>query len=86
MDSRLNPVLEVINCHVSVRKYRPDPVSREMIEMIMAAAERINFLQPAALDRSRRARTRSDGPGWRTCAAARNTLRRPRSSLPGVLI
>jgi len=30
----------VINCHGSVRKYRPDPVSAEAIETIVAAGQR----------------------------------------------
>lgn len=35
-----NPVLEVIHRHASVRHYKPDPLPREMVETIVAAAQR----------------------------------------------
>jgi FMN reductase (NADPH) len=35
-----NPVLDLINCHGSVRNYRADPVPTEMVETIIAAAQR----------------------------------------------
>ncbi len=34
------PTIELINKHGSVREYKPDPVSREVIETIVAAAQR----------------------------------------------
>lgn len=37
---RAHPVLEVIHAHRSIRKYRPDPVPWEMVETIVAAAQR----------------------------------------------
>lgn len=35
-----NPTLELIHQHGSVRQYKPDPVSREMVETIVAAGQR----------------------------------------------
>lgn len=35
-----HPVLEVIHAHRSIRRYRPDPVPWEMVETIVAAAQR----------------------------------------------
>jgi nitroreductase len=35
-----NPVLDLINCHGSVRHYRPDAVPAELVESIVAAAQR----------------------------------------------
>lgn len=35
-----NTVIELIHRHVSVRRYRPDPLPREMIEAIVRAAQR----------------------------------------------
>ena len=34
------PVIDLINCHGSVRKYRPDPVPTETIEAIVVAGQR----------------------------------------------
>ena len=35
-----NPTLQVIRSHRSIRRYKPDPLPREMIEAIVAAAQR----------------------------------------------
>ena len=35
-----NAILDLIHCHGSVRKYRPDPVPPETIEAIVAAGQR----------------------------------------------
>ena len=35
-----NPTIELIHKHGSVRQYKPDPVPREMVETIVAAAQR----------------------------------------------
>jgi len=35
-----NPVLEQIHQHRSIRQYKPDPVSREMVETIVVAGQR----------------------------------------------
>lgn len=35
-----NPTLELIHQHGSVRQYKPDPVSREMVETIVTAGQR----------------------------------------------
>jgi len=35
-----NPTIELINTHGSVRSYKPDPVSNEMIESIVVAGQR----------------------------------------------
>ncbi len=35
-----NPTLQVIRSHRSIRRYKPDPLPREMIETIVAAAQR----------------------------------------------
>ena len=35
-----NPTLQVIRSHRSIRKYKPDPLPREMIEAIVSAAQR----------------------------------------------
>jgi FMN reductase (NADPH) len=35
-----NPVIDLANCHGSVRNYQPEPVPPEMIEAIVAAAQR----------------------------------------------
>lgn len=35
-----NPTLELIHKHGSVRQYKPDPVSREMVETIVSAGQR----------------------------------------------
>ncbi len=34
------PTIDLIRCHASVRAYKPDPVSPEMIETIVSAAQR----------------------------------------------
>jgi FMN reductase (NADPH) len=34
------PTIELIHCHGSVRQYKPDPVPHELVEMIVAAAQR----------------------------------------------
>ena len=34
------PVIDLIHCHGSARKYRPDPVPAETIEAIVAAGQR----------------------------------------------
>jgi len=36
----IHPVLEVIHAHRSIRRYKPDPVPWEMVETIVAAAQR----------------------------------------------
>jgi FMN reductase (NADPH) len=38
--SVVNPIIDQINRHVSVRNYMPDPVSREWIEAIVGAGQR----------------------------------------------
>ncbi len=34
------PTIELIHCHGSVRQYKPQPVSAELVETIVAAAQR----------------------------------------------
>ena len=40
MDKEINPVIEQIYDHVSVRNYKPDPLSDDLIEEIVAAGQR----------------------------------------------
>ena len=35
-----NAIFDLINCHGSVRKYRPDPVPAETIEAIVVTGQR----------------------------------------------
>ena len=57
------PTIELIHCHGSVRQYKPDPVPREMVEMIVAAAQRCStssnlqmYSVVAVTDEAKRAR------------------------------
>ncbi len=59
----IHPVLEVIHAHRSIRRYKPDPVPWEMVETIVAAAQRSStssYLQTwsvvAVMDPEKRAR------------------------------
>jgi len=59
----LNATLELIHCHGSVRKYKPDPVPLETIETILAAAQRTStssnlqlYSVVAVTDRAKRGR------------------------------
>ncbi len=58
-----SPILDLIHCHASVRRYKPDPIPVETIEAIVAAAQRTStssnlqmFSVVAVTDATKRAR------------------------------
>ena len=52
----LNPVIEQLTSHASVRSYRPDPLPAGLLEVLITAAQRVDFVQFANLQHHRRRR------------------------------